>query len=581
VEVKEVGVGGIALRDAAVGGFARVTVEVEGIILFEDFVTESEVEGGLVEGVTGVESEEVADFVDVVEGGDDIADTEACGLGSIAPGGGVFGALARVAGIAEGDFGDIGESQAGFDGEIGAIDVERIAVEVEPGIAGREESAAAVVPGTELGVACAEEVLFRVDEFEADGIVVVIEDAAAVEFEETVVGQVMFEVEAFDAAEGIARETGALLVGCFVTVDEGAADAEFDPVTEIGFWICAGFGVVFLSLKGDGGWDEQGGEESDTVMGEEVWWERWRVHGGRAGLEAEGRVDMGAVDGFVAAGIPAGAALEEGGMVEAADEDLTAGGLLLEMAFEAESCVTLGEEFLVDGSVGEMAGGAAFAHGFVFEDVGATLGGVALEAGIVFGEEGGVTADDGVAFVRVMAIGAGEPTFGDGVVVREIERAADVEVAGEAGVGGFQWIKDKRDIAAGLAVEAAGAVTRFAADIDGVIAFGLKSSVGGGGEVTDERIVAFGAGVGADVGGAGDGWGRHDSMSEGAARDEDDGGEGAEGEGEVTFGGVAGRGWRVGARPWGLDRVHKVARGVDVGVVGLNQFWRLNSRKKA
>lgn len=80
----------------------------------------------------------------------------------------------------------------------------------------------------------------------------------------------------------------------------------------------------------------------------------------------------------------------------------------------------------------------------------------------------------------------------------------------------------------------------------------MESRVGGGGEVADEHVVAFGAGVGADVGGAGDGWGRHDGMSEGATRDEDDGGgEGTEGDGEVTFGGAAGRGWRVGAGPWG------------------------------
>jgi hypothetical protein len=248
-------------------------------------------------------------------------------------------------------------------------------------------------------------------------------------------------------------------------------------------------------------------------------------------------------------------------MVETADKDLTAGGLLLEMAFEAERCVALREEFLVDGAVGEVAGGASFAHGFVFEDVGAALGGVALEAGIVFGEECGVTADDGVALVRVMAIGAGEPTLRDGVMVWEIKRTADVEVAGEAGFGRFQWIDDKRDIAAGLAMEASGTVAGLAADVEGVIAVGMESRVGGGGEVSDERIVAFGAGVGADVGSAGYGWGRHDGMGEGAAGDEDDGGgEGTEGDLEVTFGGAGGRSWRVGAGPWGLVWLHRLAR---------------------
>jgi hypothetical protein len=289
VKVEEIGVGGIALGYAAVGGFAWVTAEVEGIILFVDFVTEAEIEGRLVEGMTGIECEEVADFVDVVKGRDDVADTEAGCLGGIAPRGGVFGALAGAAGITESDFRDVGEAQAGFDGEFGAIDVKRIVVKVEPRVAGWEVAAAAVVPGTKLGVACAEKVFFGVDEFEADGIVVVIEDAAAVEFEETVVGQVVFEVEAFDAAEGIARETGALLIGGFVTVDEGAADAEFDPVAEVGFWIGGGFRVVFLSLQRDGRWEEQSGEESESVLGDEVWGEGWKVHGGESWVRSGGK----------------------------------------------------------------------------------------------------------------------------------------------------------------------------------------------------------------------------------------------------------------------------------------------------
>jgi hypothetical protein len=250
--------------------------------------------------------------------------------------------------------------------------------------------------------------LVGVIEFEADGIVVVVEDAAAIDFEEAVVGDLLFEVKAFDAAEDVAGQAGAALEGSFVAIDESAADAEFDPVVEFGTGSAS---VSWASERGCRG-EEQGGDEGQTVealVGGEGG--RDRVHGSGVGLEAKGGVDLGTVNGFVATRVPAGAALEEGGVVEAADEDLAAGRLLLEMALKAEGGIALGEEPGIDGAVGMMAGGAAFAHGFVFEDVGTALGGMALVTGFVFGEQRGVSAQDGIAMMRIVAIGAGQMTL--------------------------------------------------------------------------------------------------------------------------------------------------------------------------
>ena len=94
---------------------------------------------------------------------------------------------------------------------------------------------------------------------------------------------------------------------------------------------------------------------------------------GRGESEAKGGTDLGSVDGLVAPGTPAGSAGEEGGVVNGADGDASGAGLLLEVAFQAEDRVALGKHLLVHGAVGSVAGEAAFAHGFVFENVGSAL----------------------------------------------------------------------------------------------------------------------------------------------------------------------------------------------------------------
>lgn len=82
---------------------------------------------------------------------------------------------------------------------------------------------------------------------------------------------------------------------------------------------------------------------------------------------------MGAMDGFVATGGPASAAVEEIIVVAPADEDFTGRSLLLEVALEAEIGIAHFQHLFVDRAMRRVATGAAFANGFVFESEGALL----------------------------------------------------------------------------------------------------------------------------------------------------------------------------------------------------------------
>src|SRR5688572_33121424 len=74
------------------------------------------------------------------------------------------------------------------------------------------------------------------------------------------------------------------------------------------------------------------------------------------------------MDGLVAACRPTGAAGEGTGVIASADHDGAGRSLLLEVAFQAEGGVALGEHPLIDGAVRLVAGVAALAERFVLED---------------------------------------------------------------------------------------------------------------------------------------------------------------------------------------------------------------------
>jgi len=141
---------------------------------------------------------------------------------------------------------------------------------------------------------------------------------------------------------------------------------------------------------------------------------------------------------------PAGALRQARRMIAVANENLAVAGLLLEMAFETQRGVALGEHALVHRAMRRMATDAAFADRLVFEDERAALGGVTLETGFVVAQQHGApafhalrhigaTAFDGVAAMRIVAIGAAHFAFEDRMMMRQLESSPDFGVALETG----------------------------------------------------------------------------------------------------------------------------------------------------
>ena len=166
----------------------------------------------------------------------------------------------------------------------------------------------------------------------------------------------------------------------------------------------------------------------------------------------------------MAPGAPAGARLQETTrtMHKRADDQVIP-GLALEMTFEAEAGIALLEHLVVDRAVNCVAHRAAFAHGFVLKDKGPDLRGVTGDANILFVEQGGATGTKRIVPMRVMAIAAGDPALEYRVMMRQAKLAAFVQVALETDLGRFAGVNDSMGIATGLGVQAARAMTTFAA----------------------------------------------------------------------------------------------------------------------
>ena len=88
--------------------------------------------------------------------------------------------------------------------------------------------------------------------------------------------------------------------------------------------------------------------------------------------------------GLVAAGGPAGALRQALRVVGTADEKLPGTGLLDEVTFQTQIRVPLGQQLGIDRAVRVVAGGAAFAQGFVFEHERTLLGRMAAQAHFIF-----------------------------------------------------------------------------------------------------------------------------------------------------------------------------------------------------
>ena len=118
--------------------------------------------------------------------------------------------------------------------------------------------------------------------------------------------------------------------------------------------------------------------------------------------------------------------------------------LVLRVAAHAKVGVVINEHFLVDGTMRVVTDGAAFVHGFVFEDEWARLVLMALRATLILpghGEAAGRFKN--VAAMRVVAVHAIHVAFNDWMMLGEVEFALDIEMALKTGVGFFAGIDDE------------------------------------------------------------------------------------------------------------------------------------------
>ena len=215
-------------------------------------------------------------------------------------------------------------------------------------------------------------------------------------------------------------------------------------------------------------------------------------------------------------GAPTGASSQSTGraMIGTANDN-PGGGLLLEMAFETQIGVARDQHLVVDGAVRVMTGRAAFAHRFMFEHKWPALRGVALAAGVMLGQQSRPAATDGRTFVGIVTIAAAHFPIQHRVAVGQLKLAFLVQVTLKTDVGRPFGIENGVMGAAALIVNAAGAVTRFAADFLGMGALGFEARMSRGLEIAHDLGMTLGATLRADIFGAGNLRRRDDGAGQG------------------------------------------------------------------
>lgn len=196
-------------------------------------------------------------------------------------------------------------------------------------------------------------------------------------------------------------------------------------------------------------------------------------------------------------------------MVDVSDEYPPRNLLFLEVAFQAERLVALVEHALIHRAVRRMANDAAFAHRFVLINKRSALRGVTLHASIVHAHEGeaatdngllqaGPAAFDGLAFMRVMAIGATHLAFQNGMVMRQLKLCAQGGVTLETCCRVLARIDDRTAPAPFRDMDASRTVTRFTANVLGVVALRQQPCVRRRFEIACLIFMTSGASIAAD-----------------------------------------------------------------------------------
>ena len=210
---------------------------------------------------------------------------------------------------------------------------------------------------------------------------------------------------------------------------------------------------------------------------------------------------------FMAAGRPACPLRQECGVIDIAEKNSARLSRLLEMAFQTERLIAFGQHALIDRAMRRMAGGATFAHRFVFENKRAALCGVTLQARLICAQKRDAATFDrllqvcastlnSASFVRIVAIRAAHLAFEHRMTMRQLEAGPHVGVTLEACGRRFARINDRMRAAAALDVQTSRAVTRFAADVLGVFSLRFQTCVRGRAEITGDRFMAGRAIVG-------------------------------------------------------------------------------------
>lgn len=172
---------------------------------------------------------------------------------------------------------------------------------------------------------------------------------------------------------------------------------------------------------------------------------------------------MRAVDGLMATGGPAGAALNKRRVVTAADQKLPGGCLLLIMTLQTERLIPGFKHLVIHRPVRVVTCGAIVPQRFMFEDIRTALRFMTRETGVVCRGEFGAATNHRVAFVRIMTIGTGY--LAHRMRMRQCEFPSLIRVTLETRARIRRRINNVVRTAAGLGVDAARTVTGLAANV--------------------------------------------------------------------------------------------------------------------
>jgi hypothetical protein len=226
----------------------------------------------------------------------------------------------------------------------------------------------------------------------------------------------------------------------------------------------------------------------------------------------------------VAPGGPAGPHAQVSGMVLVANIDVPScdrRALRLRVAAEAKVDVALDEQFGINRAVRRVAYGATFPQGRMLENKWPGLLPMTGGTGIVIARHGEPSGRfENVGPVGVMALGAIDMVFEQGMVLGQMKLGLDWPMAFETGAGIFAGVDNESAAAAATGdVQTSGSVAGFATGLPGgARVVQPDAGMGAGGENAANIGVAFGAGLIADEGRAGNVRGRDQGGGRGRTR---------------------------------------------------------------